>query len=242
VVLEFEIDLFKLNAETGDYDIKVGTYETNEYGVVLVPDETLAEGKYVFIETFATFIIPGVGEYRFIWKPAYPGGLDGLFFEVVTVGGKLEIDWGLDAECLDEEGKPSVDNVFWNKSVQQWVTIDQLEEFTGMGTIGEIFEDGFIFYPGATNAGDEVFWEVTHATCTQGAMMWLYYSFADGTKGEPLMSLIIGGALGHGDWELNTMADGLRCGRCGWDRGWWELSPEELELYHELGGLGGLNP
>ena len=242
VILEFEFDLFKYNAETAAYDIPVGTYATDFTGIVSVADNTLEIGKYVFIETFATFVIPGIGEYRFIWKPAYPGGLDGLYFEMVRDGDKLVVDWGLDEKLLDDSGKPSVDNLFWNKSNRQWVPIELLEEFTGMGTIGEIFEDGFVFYPGAVDAGEEVFWETTPATCTQGAMMWLYYSHADGSKGEPLMSIVIGGARGHGDWELNTMADGLRCGRCGWDRGWWELSDEELAIYHALGGLGGVKP
>jgi len=229
---KFGFDLFEIVDGKEEF---VDTYYTNEFGKVTVDE--LTPGEYVFREKLSLYDIAGIAEYKLIWKAIYPKDADGLYFELKADG---TVIWAGDETMADAE----VDNTFWNKSVKQWVTIDQLEEFTGLGEIGEIFEDGFIFFPHGVDAGDEVIYDVDQPSCTQGGAIWFFYSKADGSKGEPLMVIYFGEPLGHGgseegDWYLSTVGDSLVCNRCGFQISWYDLSDDLLDLYHELGGLGG---
>ena len=224
---EFSFDLFKYNDGTGEYDI-YGTYTTDFDGAVAV--NNLNPGKYVFKEVLPLFDIPGIGEYNLVWNAIYPNGADGLYFEITANGDTVWRD--------TNEEVPTVDNKFFDKSYVQFVK-GSPDSFTGVGEVGEIFANGFLFYPhGKAAAEAYVIYEKTNATCTLGGVLWFYYNDG-GVKGEPLFSLGIEDPLGH-DFALNAMGDGLCCTRGDYDRGWWELSADELALYHELGGLGGL--
>ena len=218
----FAFDLFKI---VGDEETKIATYETDDFGVVSTGK--LDPGKYVFKEALKTYTIPGIGDYKLLWKASYPGGadIDGLYFEITSKG---EAIW----EYFDGVGDPVVDNSFWNKSVMQWV----LDEQTGAGTPGGPFEGGFIFYPGGAG-GDAVIYEVTQPDCTHGGVIWFYYSNADGSKGQPLMDLAFADPLGH-DYVLSDDGSGIICERCGTYFGWWDLGPELYALYLALGGIG----
>jgi len=225
VANEFAFDLFQIiNGE----EVYIDTYYTDVFGAVTTGE--LDPGDYVFKEGVSTYTIPGVDEYKLLWKAVYPVGANGLYFEISKAGDVVWTDY-------PGEGNPTVDNIFWNKSFVQWVPIGLLEQFTGMGTIGEIFEDGFIFYPGGVDAGEEVICEVTEATCTQGGMLWFYYSKADGSAGEPLMSIPYSAANGH-VYMLDETGDWLCCENCSYCQGYWDLAPELYEVYKELGGLG----
>ena len=230
---EFAFDLYKKVGEDwkpvdeSDFIIPAGEaftgnrFYTNLIGVVTT-DYYLKPGSYMFREVLKTYQVPNA-DYRMIWKA------DDLFFEINAMG---EVVWSVSAGDLDENGSPTLDNTFWNKSIMQWVG----EIITGAGTMGEELDDGYIFYPGGAG-GDAVVFEITYPNCTQGGVIWFFYSNEDGSKGQPLMDLAFAQPLDHA-WELNTMGDGLRCSVCGLDIGWWDLSPELYAIYQDLGGLG----
>ncbi|MDR0470851.1 MAG: hypothetical protein LBH79_03865 [Nitrososphaerota archaeon] len=220
---EFGFELFKI---VDDAETKIGTYYTKTGGEVTV--DTLAPGKYVFRETLSTYAIDGIAEYKLRWKAIYPNGADGLYFELKADG---TVIWAGDAV---------VNNELVDKRYVQWI-VGSPDSYTGMGEIGEVFEDGFIFYPLGKKAAIDTplaKWTYVEPTCTQGG----YLSFTYGVD-EQLMGIGSDNAdkqaLGHA-YELNAMGDGLRCSRCVWDYGWWDLSEELLAIYHELGGQGGL--
>ena len=193
-----------------------GNFYTGYFGVVTTGN-ILAPGSYVFREVPKTYAVAGA-DYKLIWKA------DDLYFDINEKG---EAIWK-----NTNQNNPTLDNTFWNKSVMQWVAEIQ----TGAGTMGEPLDNGYIFYPGG-KGGDAVIFEVTYPNCTQGGVIWFFYSNEDGTKGQPLMSIGFAEPLGH-NWELNTFADGLRCATCGLDIGWWDLSAELYDLYKALGGTG----
>jgi hypothetical protein len=72
-------------------------------------------------------------------------------------------------------------------------------------------------------------------------MLWFTYS-----NGEQLMGIGIGVALGH-NWVIawygpeSQYEEGLRCTDCGTQIPWYEMSEEMLEMYHGMGGQGGLS-
>jgi len=219
---EFAFDLFKKDAE-GNYIIKIGTYYTDASGKVTA--EGLEPGSYKFVEVLATYAIPEA-DYKFIWKA------DDLFFEINAEG---KVVWAVADEDLDDNGNPTVNNTFWNKSIMQWVKDIQ----TGAGTMGDELDGGYIFFPGGAGS-DTVLYEVSYPTCMQGGVIWFFYSDEDGNKGQPLMSIYFAEATGH-IWELSEDGSGLVCNDSGHYPiyfGWWDLSADLYEIYQELGGLG----
>ena len=224
---EFEFDLFKI---VNGNEEKVGTFATDSNGKVKATG--LASGNYVFREVFKTYAIPGVDDYALIWAPLYPGGeeVDGLYFEITSSGAVI---WA----NFDGDGIPVVDNTFWDKNFKLWRPESDRAGATGQGTIGETIGGGFIFFPGGNITSEYVNYSVTPPNCTQGGVI----NFTYGPLAEQLMAIGFAPPLGH-DWELNTMGDGLRCTRCIFDYGWWDLTEDLLAIYHSLGGLGGLTP
>jgi len=102
----FDFDLFKLSG-SGAYDIHIGTFTTGySYFIdngTIIGEETMTPftvsigglpiGKYVFKEVIGTLVFSaGLGyvygtdtmanNYNLVWKPVYPGGRDGLYFEI----------------------------------------------------------------------------------------------------------------------------------------------------------------
>ncbi|MCL1975139.1 MAG: hypothetical protein FWG61_03115 [Firmicutes bacterium] len=220
-VNEFAFTLYQIvdgeEIKINNPDQDNGNFYTDFFGKVSTGN-ILTPGSYVFREVLTTYEIPGITDYKLIWKA------DDLYFDINDKG---EAIWK-----NTDQNNPTLDNTLWNKSVMQWVAEIQ----TGAGIMGEALDGGYIFYPGG-QGGDAVIFKVTYPKCTQGGVIWFFYSNEDGTNGEPLMSIAFAEALGH-VWELNTFGDGLRCSECGLDIGWWELSKDLYELYKTLGGTG----
>jgi len=220
---EFEFELFKFNAETNKYDL-FGSYSTDAKGVVATK---LAPGNYVFKEALTTYAIPTINEYKLVWKAIYPKGADGLYFELKADG---TVIWAGDESITGG----TVDNIFFDKNYIQWI-VGSSDSYTGMGEVGDVFDDGFIFYPSGKDATESYpSFTYTEPTCMQGGVMWFFYG-----DNQPLMSIGFADPLGH-DYALNAIGDGLCCTRGDFDRGYWELDAKLLAIYHSLGGLGGL--
>jgi len=216
---EFGFDLFKI---VDGVETKIGTYTTDEFGEVTADE--LAPGTYVFRETLSTYEIAGITGYKLVWKANYPNDVDGLYFEIAADG---TVTW----QDADPEN-PTVDNVFYSKSALQWVPIEFITGFTGVGTIVGTFDDGFLFASGSEYT--DLDYTITEPTCMQGGVIWFFYG-----DNQPLMSIGFADPLGH-NYALNALGDGLCCTRGDFDRGYWQLDAELLFIYHDLGGLYGL--
>jgi hypothetical protein len=218
---EFEFKLYKIGNNKETY---IGTYSNDANGVVTA--KGLAPGDYVFREVMAKYTIPGIAEYALLWEAKYPGGADGLYFTITAAG---KINW--------RDGESTVDNIFFDKNYVHWIN-GSPESYTGVGEVGDIFKDGFIFYPhGKDAAKSNPTMTYDAPTCTQGGMLWFFYG-----NNQPLTAVSVSKALGHGDWTLSTVGDSLVCGKCGHQISWWDMKDDLLAIYHGLGGTGGLKP
>jgi len=132
---EFAFDLFKkagegwVLVEAGDFDIPEGgaftgsRFSTNIIGAVTT-DFDLKPGSYMFVEV-AKFLwdapYQGVdGDYNLLWSANYPGGKDGLYFDMVLVGNQCVVEWA----DYDGDGNPAVDNVIACKHNAFWNNLD----------------------------------------------------------------------------------------------------------------------
>jgi len=124
---EFSFDLFRI---VDDEEVYVGTYYTNVFGTVTVPDDgTLTPGDYVFREILTVDLddISGwIGfdaSYRFVWKVIYPGGADGLYFSIDENGKET---W--EEEFEEGYDMPIVNNEYYCKHAFLWTATKETED------------------------------------------------------------------------------------------------------------------
>lgn len=120
---EFGFDLWRI---VDGEEIFVDTYYTDVGGKVTASD--LESGSYVFREVWTLLWSesPDGGAsgaytaYNLVWKAIYPNrddDADGLYFEITAQG---ETVWDVDANDLDDNGNPTVDNVLYCKHHVLW--------------------------------------------------------------------------------------------------------------------------
>ncbi|MCL2477209.1 hypothetical protein [Candidatus Bathycorpusculum sp.] len=186
---EFEFKLHKFNAETNDYDLFIGLYPTDEYGVVTAK---LAPGSYVFTEVWTTVFDGGLGfdeegnpveNYNLVWKAIYPGGADGLYFTIAIDGA---VTW--------KYGDNTVDNEIYGKHNVLWAP-------DGYDPVALTLPHEYVIELGEGNGKIIVITNISGATmtvvgivkpdCTRRGIVWLGCSDGTGT------SIEFGEQLGH---------------------------------------------
>jgi hypothetical protein len=207
---EFAFDLFKI---TDGAEEKVGTFYNDAAGKVTAED--LKPGEYVFREKAAAYY-PFEEFYtgwKFVWDAIYPGGADGLYFEITKDG----VTW---RDCPDLE-IPKVNNKLWSKHSVFWTA----EFYYGMdikemieledGSYITIFDSGFSEY---------LELNIQPADCHRPAF-WRFNGDTDTSGG---FELTVGEALGHDyvydseawfyDYDLGEyvlLGEWYVCTRCG---------------------------
>jgi len=130
---EFGFKLFKIEGGAETY---VDTHYTDPMGKVYVDE--LDPGSYVFREVLSYDSTDHAGgSWRNVWNAIYPGGDNGLYFEITNAGATV---WP-DAYALDALGAPTVNNVFYCKHTLMWVPYDGWDHW-----LQEQLELGYIFF------------------------------------------------------------------------------------------------
>jgi hypothetical protein len=116
---EFAFELFEI---LEDETVLVDTYYTDPNGIVTADD--LPPGSYVFKEVPKLFWDEPYhgedGDYNLLWGANYPGGKDGLYFDIVLVGNQCVVVWA----DYNGGGNPTVDNVVLCKHNAFWNNLD----------------------------------------------------------------------------------------------------------------------
>jgi hypothetical protein len=232
---EFGFELWQFNAETEQYDIDCGIWYTDANGEVTATG--LVSGKYVFWEVWTLVFDGGLGfddegntveNYNLVWKAIYPGGLDGLYFEISDNG---KITWC----AYDDDGNPTVNNEIYGKHTILWAPdgynpVDLTLPHVRVIELGE--GNGKIIYITDLEWTMEIV-SIVYPTCERRGIVWLGCNDGTGTGIE------FGVPCAHDHVYLSIVADGEHDGwvwfggQNGCVCGGMEIN---LEAWYALGG------
>ncbi|MCL2675135.1 MAG: prealbumin-like fold domain-containing protein [Firmicutes bacterium] len=177
----FKFDLYMFDAEAGDY-VYVATYASDSKGTVEI--NGLKIGKYMVKEVIALVFEVAIGfdsdgnpieSYNLVWKACYPGGKDALYFEIDAKGDTV---WDVNAEDLDKDGNPTIDNVIYAKHHALWAT-DGYDPYLNLFIEGgfEVIDLGegkgkIIIFNDWCHGALEII-DIVPPTCTTPGIIWL---------------------------------------------------------------------
>ena len=190
---EFGFDLFQIVDGKEEY---IDTFYTDFYGAVTVDilaDGTcLQPGNYVFRELWTTVFPGGLGfddegnpveNYNLVWKPIYPNGADGLYFEITAKG---DVIWAEGCDLDEESGNAILNNEIYGKHTVLWAPdgydpvaltlphFQVIELGEGLGKIIYLTNEGLTM---------EVV-SITMPSCERRGIVWLGCSDGTGTSVE----------------------------------------------------------